>query len=128
MFPSVIVAQSVSSTLINGTIACPGEIVFTCETRGSPIIAWSSEEYVAPGNVQLAFAGQVNEVGDTRNSTSIQGTVATLTNNMLDENGTRILVSILRIVATTDSPMASVNCIHIGDNSINTTSFKVIGM
>ena len=44
---------------------CPGEEVnITCETRGSPVLAWASEEYIGPA-AQLEFRS-IDIIGVTR--------------------------------------------------------------
>ena len=77
------VAQNISGPLLEGQFVCSGVINFTCETRGSPIIAWSSDVYIGEGGAQLGFAAGANNPGDTRISSIIQDTVATLTINRL---------------------------------------------
>ena len=109
----------------NGRLVCPGdEITFVCETRGSSTIAWSSEEYIGPGNAQMQFSAiedpslpcamcKKDGIGDT---------IATFIANKL-EDGVRVLQSTLRVTATS---MSSVRCIH-GDESSRTINFSVIG-
>lgn len=77
-------AQNISSPVNDGQFVCSGSVLtFTCETRGSPIIAWSSDVYIGEGGAQLGFAAGANNPGDTRISSIIQDTVATLTINRL---------------------------------------------
>ena len=106
---------------------CPEEVViFTCETRGSPIIAWTSDQYIEVGGTQLEF-GAIASVGDTVPSPVYSDTVATLTvNGMID--GEQVLESTLRIVTSSLFPTSSVTCIHIGTGRMNTTMLEVLGM
>ena len=69
--------QTLSSNL-TGEPLCPGEIViFTCETRGSAILAWTSDEYIESDGTRMELA-TFNDVGDTRTSPINSNTVATL--------------------------------------------------
>ena len=101
-------------------------MIFTCETRGSPIIAWTSEEYIERGATQLNFA-TFNSIGATKTSPIHPNTIATLTNNTM-EDGVQVLVSELRIRALSQFLNSSVTCIHIGNGTTNTTMFQVFGM
>ena len=115
-----------SSDLRNGSV-CSGIVSFTCETRGSFAIAWSSDDYIGPGGTQLLFAAGVNPVGDTRSSGIIPETVANLTNNTI-KDGVQVLVSILTINVAQNSPGGSVTCMHVGDGTMETIDFnEVIG-
>jgi hypothetical protein len=86
---------------------CPGqEVTITCEIRGSPIIAWSSDEYIGRG-AQLHFIS-IDPVGVIRR---INSTVATLINSTND-NGVTILVSQLRIIGSLSSSVACMNHVN----------------
>ena len=113
-----------SPELYDGSLACPGdEIIFICETRGSSIIAWGSDEYIGPGGAQLQFA-EVSSASDVRRG--IGNTIATLTDNRI-ESGVRVLTSTLRVIASSMYPNPSVTCIHIDDETSRTANFNVIG-
>ena len=99
-------------------------MTFTCETRGSPILAWTSDEYIERGGTQLEFA-TFNDVNDTRISPVNSKTIATLIANF-EENGVRVLRSTLRIRALSGFLNSSVNC--LGDGTMNTSRILVIGM
>ena len=114
-----------SSDLRNGSV-CPGIVSFTCETRGSFAIAWTSDEYIGPGGTQLLFAAGASVVGETRRSGLIPETVTNLTYNAV-ENGVQVLVSILTINVTQNSSGGSVTCTHVGDGTMETIDFEVIG-
>ena len=102
---------------------CPGEVLtFTCVTRGSPIIAWRSDDYI--GTTQLEFAA-VDSIGATDGNQNTA--IATLTGkNFID--GVIVLTSKLRITTSSTFPTSSVSCVHIGSGAVNTTSFQVLGM
>jgi hypothetical protein len=124
--PSAIVAQKITtSDLQNGSV-CPGVITFTCETRGSYAIAWSSDEYIGSGGNQLTFAAGASHVGEILRSGSIAQTMANFTYNT-DENGKLVMVSILTITIVPNSPGGSVTCTHIGDGTTDSIDFEVIG-
>lgn len=125
---SFVFPQTITSTLIDEPkILCPGEdITFTCVTRGSPIIAWQSDEYIGEGGTQLEFA-TFNNQGDTDSSSVNPDTVATLTRNS-NEDGVQVLESKLRVITSAEFPDASVTCVHVGTGIKNTTRFHVLGM
>ena len=103
---------------------CPGEeVTITCETRGSPVIAWRSEEYIGSG-VLIEF-GNIHSVGYTSYVNS--NTVATLINNTID-NGVSVLVSQLRIIALSGSLTSSVTCIHNFNRATDTIVFHGLGI
>ena len=102
---------------------CPGEeINITCETRGSPIIAWTSDEYIERGGTQLQLA-IFNNVGETRTSPINGNTVATLISNTI-EGGVMVLQSQLRIIASAD---ATVTCINVAAEKSSTISIQLLG-
>jgi hypothetical protein len=100
---------------------CPGQVVtITCETRGSQIIAWSSDEYIGRSGAQLQLSS-TDPVGVTRRTSS---TVAALINNTND-NGVTVLVSQLRIIGSLSS---SVACINADNGMIIAIMVHVLGM
>ena len=106
---------------------CPGDIVtFTCETRGSPIIAWTSEEYIERGATQLDFA-TFNSIGTEEISPVNPNTVATLINNTI-EDGVQVLVSQLRIIVSATFSTSTVTCIDIGTGTINPIMIQLLRM
>ena len=109
--------QLTVKTLHGSNLACPGEeVIFRCETRGSSTIGWIS-------NSALIQFAQVSRINSTQSGA--EGTVATLITNH-DENGTRILVSTLRVTVPSVHPISSVTCIN--DNEArNMTTLQVIG-
>ena len=120
-----VIAQSLNSTLHGGQRACFGSAVtFTCETRGSDAIAWTSDAYIGPQ--QLGFVATRSNRGDTLSSVSHPSTLATLTGVYMDQ-GVMVLVSTLQITTITDPQNASVTCIHALSGNTNTTNFQVIG-
>jgi hypothetical protein len=122
----VVIAQSLTRTLENGQLACRGSrISFTCVTRESGGIAWTSDTYVGPNNFQLRF-DDFNSQGSVRTSASNVDTVARLTSNREDQ-GVRVLESTLSIVLLSDPQTASVTCIHTASGQRNVTNFQVIG-
>ena len=117
------VSQALELTGPTPNTTCPGEVVtFTCVTRGSPIIAWRSDDYI--GTTQLEFAA-VNNVGATDGNQNTA--IATLTGNVV-VGGVRVLISELKITTSSTFPTSSVSCVHIGSGAVNTTSFQVLGM
>ena len=126
----VIVAQSLTSTLKNGQFACLGSsVTFTCVTRGSGGIAWTSDTYIGTNGFQLRFEADFDSPGDIQTSSSNGDTVATLTGEQEDQ-GETVLVneSTLSINPLPDPQTASVTCIHTTSGQRNTSTFQVIGM
>ena len=120
--------QTLSSNLTAEPL-CPGEIViFTCETRGSTILAWTSDEYIESGGTRLVLA-TFNDIGDTSRSpvTVNSNTIATLINKTR-ENGVDVLVSTLRIRAVSEFLDSSVTCIHVDGGTTNTARVQVLGI
>ena len=119
--------QSLTSTLSDEQTYCLGEnITFTCETMGSSVIAWRSEDYIEVGGTQLAF-GTFNGVGDTQTSPINSATIAILTvNDVVD--GVQVLKSELRITPLSKFSTSSVTCVHVSSGVTNTSSFQAVGM
>ena len=84
--------------------------------------------YIEEGNAQLAFAVGLNNPGDRENSSINQEVFAIFTSSE-EIDGTRVLESNLRVVATLDDPNPSVTCVHVdAGNRPNTITFQVLGM
>ena len=114
---------TVTSTIPANKSVCPEEIVFfTCETRGSAVITWTSNTYIGD-QIGFDFASNINE---TRRGSVDTNTVATLINNT-DENGQLLLISQLRIVVSAVSSNPTVTCIHGSDGIRYPSMFQVTG-
>ena len=125
-----LVAQELTSTLhttfYGVNFAYVGEIVtFTCVTRGSTLIAWSSDEYIGSGGLRLEFIS-VDQIGTTR-STANGGTVAQLVASTR-EGGIDTLVSQLNISVQSIYQISSITCHNIGMGTTNTTAFEIAGI
>lgn len=95
---------------------CPGDVItLTCQTQGSPLIAWRSIDYVstAIGN-QLEF-DEFEDIGTTRPSLAYSTTIAELTN--ISRIPVLELVSQLRITIRSDVTSSSVICVHNNGNT-----------
>ena len=124
VYTIIIITCSIVTPLHNGNLACSGDqITFECETRGSSIISWASDEYIGQGDTLLQFSSA--DPAEMRRLDGIGDTVAILTVNRI-ENGVQVLVSTLRVTATSMYPNPSVICIH-GDESRSKANFSVIG-
>ena len=106
--------------LHNGGSVCPREVTFTCVTTGSPIIRWSSDQYIGTGNAQLMFSANKHIIGDAQVSRIDNRTVAIFIRNN-KTNGRRVLESKLRLHVLPNSGSASISC---GQTSFQ---FNVIG-
>ena len=106
---------------------CLGEeVTITCETRGSIVLAWASEEYIGARGIQLEF-DTFSSIGDMRTSHMNPNTVATFINKTV-EDGVRVLVSQFRITAQSQFMNPSVTCINVQFGTQNTTRLHVLGM
>ena len=120
---SAVNSQILSSNL-TGEPLCPGDIAtFTCETRGSYILVWSSDEYIGSSGTQLEFL-TIDIVGRVLVSPINPNTFATLISNTI-EDGVRVLVSTLRIRALSQFLNSSVTCTSL--NTATTKSVQVLG-
>ena len=118
-------SQMISSSLPDGRVLCPGEeIIFICVTRGSTVISWTSDEYIAR-NKPLEFT-TIDDVGETHTSTINPDVVALLVRETND-GGTPVLESLLRVIASPLYPNSSVTCVHVDDGTRHTISFQVLG-
>ena len=122
IFISALQNVTLTSTLTDGLVAYGGEeIVFTCTTRYSNLLQWSSNEYIGSDgyNIQV-FNGTLGT--DVRRGSAH----ATLVRAAF-ENGVLVLVSELRIRASTMHPTASIQCDNNGRGSSQTIRFNSIG-
>lgn len=118
--------QIISSTLTDDPFQCPGQrVVFTCVTRGSPTIAWTSQEYIGPVGVRLLLAS-FHDIGSPIESQINPNVVASLVNKSND-GGMQVLESELSLVISSDIPTATITCVH-GNGTPNTTTFQALGM
>ena len=97
-----------NSTVRDEFLVCSGqEVVFKCVTRGSLIIAWSSEEYIGTSGIRLVFT-EDGQPQMRKNSAINSGTFAVLVN--VDDSEPPILESQLHINISSDHPTLSVAC------------------
>ena len=119
-----------NTTLLDGNVTCAGVmVVFTCETVGSPGLAWSSEQYIGPGGTEISFIAHdfTTQPVKYSNNHNNPGTSATLTGVTMD-NGVQTLTSKLHIIASASkSTISSVTCRHTDDDLRTTQSFQVFG-
>lgn len=124
-------AISTKNVTINSTISseqpvCPGnQVNFTCETRGSDIIAWTSIEYISPltGGTRIEFSAF--DVGVIRRID--KNTVATLVSAADDIKNVSSLISLLIIKVSPLYRNPSITCLHVGRLINATVSFVVPG-
>ena len=119
-----------SSSLSDGRGVCPGdEVTFTCVTNGSASLAWSSDDYIGRGGIQLEFASYHDPGRIARNRASPIGTQATLISKEIEENETQgILESQLNVIVTADYQIATINCLHVDTATEESTRFQLLGM
>jgi hypothetical protein len=116
---------TVTSDISPGDILCPGrEVIFTCTTRDTAILAWTSNEYI--GN-RLEFNSR-DSFDEIRRGSIDSNTMATFINRTLENGSILVLVSQLRIIVSSNSLNPSVTCIHNRDNLPDTFNFQVLGI
>ena len=104
---------------------CSGEeLIFTCVTKGSQILAWSSDEYIGSLGVQLEFTLS-DTPGFLRASDDNPQTLATLIST---DSTMRIMVSTLRIIVSANMAYPSVTCEHRSSGRSQTLAFQYLGM
>ena len=115
--------STLHSTFYGVHFAYVGETVtFTCVTRGSNGIAWSSDEYIGSGGVRLEFI-PIDMEGATQ---PVGQTVATLV-RVSYEDGEIILVTQLQISVESTFQTTSITCHSLGNDAVNTISFLTAG-
>ena len=98
------------------------EVTFTCVTRGSPTLAWSSIHYIGEG-VLMEFLS-INTQGTTKTSIFNNETIGTLTH--VDGSALE-LESTLRIVISPMYTISTVSCISVGHNLRKNITLHVLG-
>ena len=116
---------TLSSTLNADRVAVSQQqVVFTCVTRGSPILEWSSEEYIGTGGVELQFPS-INCIGVNKTGHTDPNTVATCLS--VSQTGETVIQSQLIIIASVDHPQATVTCSNNGHGTTKSITFTTIG-
>lgn len=106
----------------------PGDVLkFVCETLNSPILAWSSDEYVGEGGILLEFLS-IDRNGTVKRSTSNPNTSAVLTRSF-ERNGVNVIISNLTITVSSDIDRHghNITCINVGIGTRNTTTIRLSG-
>ena len=107
-----------TSTLIDGRVAYgEEEVVFTCMTRFSNILQWSSREYIGGDGYNIQIYNGTLGTDVRRGSTH-----ATLVRAEI-ENGVLVLVSELRIRVSTQYPTATIQCDNNGHGARESITF-----
>ena len=99
-------------------------VTFTCVTRGSPTLAWSSDDYIGEG--ALVELLSIDTQGTARASTYNNNTIATLTCNNGDDQ-TFVLESTLHILVLPVHSTSTVSCHNVGQNLREDIMFRVFG-
>ena len=98
-------------------------ITFTCVTRGSGILEWSSPEYIGEEGITIQLVS-VNCVG-TNTSSSNELAVATC-KNVINDYGSEIIESELYIKASELFSMSTVTCINNARGSLDSIQFQAV--
>ena len=96
------------------------EVVISCITTQSPVIAWSSAEYIGDG-LRLEYS-IFNATGSISNSFKESETFANLTSV---DNSTFILESQLHIVVSANYPQFNVTCHNPANDEVERITFIV---
>ena len=114
--------QTITSSLLEGKYACPGrEVIFTCATNGSSVLAWSSDEYIGRNGRQLEIT---TSVGHRVTSMVNSNTFAELT--MKEGNRSRVTESQLHITVSHDIAIASVTCGDVSSGLSSSVQFELL--
>ena len=107
-----------TSTLADGHTAAPEqEVVFTCVTRFSNVLQWSSSEYIGNDghNIQI--------YNGTLGTDVTRGSARAILVRAATENGVLVLVSELRIEVSTLYPTAIIQCDNNGHGASRSITF-----
>jgi hypothetical protein len=116
-------AVELESSFNADRLACPGDVItFTCITRGSPILEWFSEEYIGTGRDRLQILSE-----STRNTSSITPDAVAIRINVTSVSGVTVIVSELRITASTKYPTATVSCSNGDQSLLQNITFRIFG-
>ena len=111
-----------SSRPQNVSIVYQGQgIVFTCVTRGSPILAWSSDDYVGTGGILLEFLS-INLPGFTQGA--MDNTFAVLKSV---DSESLVLESELHLTVSSSFPTSTVACLGVNTGLSDNITFHVSG-
>ena len=114
--------QTVSGVTINsnlnGSLACPGQLIRLVCNVNSPLLAWSSPQYIGPPGVRIEFTSDDDEGSVTP---GLMETNAVL----LGVNGTNVTSSELNVIAPFHT--ASITCEDAVPNN-DTFLIQVPGM
>ena len=115
--------MELESILNTDRLVCSGErVIFTCITRGSPILEWFSEEYIGTGGDRLQILS-----GSDRNTSSITPDVVAVRINVTNDNGITVIISELRIIASIKYPRATVSCSNGDQRLKQNITFRIFG-
>ena len=113
------------STLNGARIAYEGQrIIFTCVTRNSLILRWSSREYIGSGDSRLELFSSGSEVYVTNNVDTNTFARRITTYN---DSGVPIIESELHIIASLQHPTATIICDNNGHGVNKNVTFQTIG-
>ena len=114
--------QILTSTLLEGNYTCPGQqIIITCATNPSLVVAWSSNQYIGTGGLQLEFTSG-DSVGRRIPSSTNPSTFAELTMTA----GGLVTESQLHIIVSRNIPTATVTCSDVSGGSTSFISFELL--
>ena len=119
--PGVCGEVTLNTPLNIGDVRHGDRLVFTCTTRGSNLLSWTSDDYIGHNGGTLTLA-TVNSVRSPNSYTN-----ATLFENRFD-NGVQVLISQLQIIVQPNFFSSSVTCRNAITGEEQTANFTPIGM
>ena len=121
-------AQTVNCTLCQNLFACPGDVLyFTCVTKDSSSLEWSSEVYIGEGGARLNITSDTQHHVHNHNNSRA---VARLLNSSI-VNGTPMLTSTLTITvlwSSVESSPHSVTCHNVDVGTHSSVYFEMAGI
>ena len=117
-------SQELNSTLFSTPFGVPTAFVnetveFTCVIKGSDTVGWISDQYIGL-NRQLIFISTNPEGTQRTRDAAVAELIST-------SNGVLVTTLRIKIQPTSESPIASVQCNNIGDNTETFIAFRLAG-
>ena len=115
---------NLTSSLANEYAYPEQTVYFWCVVTNSPILAWSSPNYIGDNGIQLEILA-IDQPGTIMTSNVDPNTVATLSN--VTTGGETIIRSSLRILVSSQFQASSIACHNVGQGTENITTFQIHG-
>lgn len=108
----------------NVTLVCPGEtLIFTCRTVGSPLLGWSSSQYISESGVQLFFTS--NDVVNASKPSPNRLSTGNLTKLNVSDPAMIIIESQLQLVVSDEYNSSQIMCSNTANGIDVAINFNV---